>query len=105
MPPMSDDQHHKARLKARDAMMRLTLWKLRQMRDKYVGRPRTYRLAKELRALKSLLASSSPIVRGGRESAEPRKGREKASRRVGSGSFPERLGTERLSVSPPILLR
>jgi len=47
-------------------MMRFTLWKLRDMRVKYVGRPRTYRLAKELRALKSLLmdeATGSPIDR------------------------------------------
>jgi hypothetical protein len=89
MPPMSDDQHHKARLKARDAMMRLTLWKLREMRDKYVGRPRTYRLARELRALKSLLrdeTGGAPIVRGqrGRESAAPRKARKTASGGIGS---------------------
>ena len=50
MAPMSEDQLRKARLKARDAMMRLALWKLREMRDKYVGRPRTTRLAKSLRA-------------------------------------------------------
>ena len=69
MATMSDEKFRKAQLKARDRMMRFTLWKLREMRDKYVGRPRTYRLAKELRALKSLLmdeATGSPIVRGHR---------------------------------------
>jgi hypothetical protein len=59
MAPMSEDQFRKARRKARDAMMRLALWKLREMRDKYVGRPRTYRLAKELRAQISAAAGAT----------------------------------------------
>lgn len=66
MATMNDEKFRKAQLKARDRMMRFTLWKLRDMRVKYVGRPRTWRLAKELRALKSLLmdeATGSPIDR------------------------------------------
>ncbi len=52
MSPLSDEQLRKRRLKARDALMRLTLWNLREMRDKYIGRSRARRPAKELRALK-----------------------------------------------------
>ncbi len=55
MTPMSDDQYGKARLKVRDTMMRLTLRKVRDMRNKYGRRPRTYRLTKEFRVLRSLL--------------------------------------------------
>ena len=66
MPPMSDEEYRNAQLKVRDRMMRLTLWKVREMRAKYVGRPRTYRLAKELRALKSLLLDVVPEARKGR---------------------------------------
>ena len=40
-------------------MMRLARWKLREMRDKYIGRPRTHRLGKEARALKALLRDTS----------------------------------------------
>lgn len=60
---MSEDQFRKARRKVRDAMMRLVLWKLREMRDKYGGRPRIYRLAKEARALKALLRDVVPKAR------------------------------------------
>jgi hypothetical protein len=56
MATMSDEQFHKAQLKARDGRMRFALWTLRDMRKKCVGRPRTCRLAKELRALKALAA-------------------------------------------------
>lgn len=47
------------------------------MRDKYVGRPRTYRLAKEYRALKSLLqemqseGSRRPGAAGGARKRRP----------------------------------
>ena len=72
MAPMSDEQFRKARRKVRDAMLRLARWKLREMRDKYIGRPRTTRLAKEARALKSLLRHAE----GARErNAEGARGR------------------------------
>jgi hypothetical protein len=53
MAPMSEEQLRKARAKARDRMLRLAQWKLREMRDKYIGGSRSRRPAKELRAIKS----------------------------------------------------
>ena len=68
MAPMSDEEFRKARRKVRDAMMRLARWKLREMRDKYIGRPRARRLGKEARALKALLRRAE----GAQESEVPK---------------------------------
>ena len=50
MAPMSKEQLRKARAKARDSLLRLAHWKLREMRDKYIGGSRTRRPGKQQRA-------------------------------------------------------
>ena len=54
MAVMSDEGIDQARRKMADRIARLTLWKLRDMRRSW-PRPRTLRLPKQARALKSLL--------------------------------------------------
>lgn len=57
MAAMTDDDISKLRLKIRDGLARLARRKLRHMRQRS-SRPRTARLAKEARILKSLIAEA-----------------------------------------------
>jgi hypothetical protein len=57
MATTNDRGIDQARRKMADRLARLTLWKLRDMRRTWT-RPRTLRLPKQARALKSLLAEA-----------------------------------------------
>jgi hypothetical protein len=73
MATMSDEH------KIRDALVRLTRWKLRDMRRRWT-RPRTYRLPKEARALKSLLreTQAARLLPAQEEAPKRRRPRSKA---------------------------
>lgn len=58
---MDNEAMGEARAKMAARIARLTLWKLRDMRRRWT-RPRTYRLPKEARALKSLLAEAQAVM-------------------------------------------
>lgn len=79
MAAMDDDRIDQARRKMANRIARLTLWKLRDMRRSW-PRPRTLRLPKQARALKSLLAEAQaagllppqPAPQQGRRRSRPR---------------------------------
>jgi len=78
MATTNDKWIDQARRKMADRMARLTLWKLRDMRRSW-PRPRTLRLPKQARALKSLLREAQaaglppqPAPQQGRRCSRPR---------------------------------
>ena len=86
MATMTDDEIQEQRRKVRDGLMRLTRWKLRDMRRRWT-RPRARRLQKEARALKSLLAEA--CAAGFVPPPAPAKRRGRACRpRAGLGEAP-----------------
>ncbi len=79
MATMDNEAMNQARRKIADRLARLTLWKLRDMRRAW-PRPRTLRLPKQARVLKSLLAEAQaagllppqPAPQQGRRCSRPR---------------------------------
>jgi len=57
MPTMSDEEFRQTQRQIRDGLARLTRRKLRHMRAR-MTKPRTYRLPKAARALKSIVAEA-----------------------------------------------
>lgn len=76
MAPMSEEQYRKGRARLRDRMLRLLLWKVRDMHLKYSGRPRATRADKHERALRQLTAAIHGETKSQSGDAKPcRRGR------------------------------
>jgi hypothetical protein len=60
MASTDDTWLNQTRLEMAERIARITLWKLRDMRRR-LHRPRTYRLPKEARTLKSLIAEAQAV--------------------------------------------